>query len=90
MGHGLDSHIELWHFLAIFTCFFTVYHQSGKLNQALGVRKAYYTYYYVRKGSILLAGTGVRKVSLVACGLSPIKIHFSIYLKSLIRRINEV
>ena len=59
--------------------------QSGKpgtireSNQALGVRKAHY---YVHKSSILLAGTGVRKVSSVACRLSPIKIHLSEYRKS--------
>ena len=46
--------------------------------------------YTVRKSSILLAGTGVRKISSVARGFSPIKIHFSEYLKSLISRINEV
>ena len=42
---------------------------------------------YVRKSSILLAGTGVRKISSVTYGFSPIKIH---YPKSLISRINEV
>ena len=45
-------------------------------NQALGVCKAHCAYYYVRKSSILSAGTGVRKISSVACGFSPIKIHF--------------
>ena len=40
--------------------------------------------------SILLAGTGVRKTSSGACGLSRIKIHISDYPKSLISRINEV
>ena len=33
---------------------------------------------------------GVREISYVACGFSPIKIHFSDYPKSLISRINEV
>ena len=33
--------------------------------------------------------TGVRSISYVACGFSPIKIHFSDYMKSLISRINE-
>ena len=42
------------------------------------------------KSSILLAGTGVRKISTVACWVSPIKIHFSDYPKSLISRIKEV
>ena len=43
-----------------------------------------------KKSFILLAGTGVRKTSSVACGFSPIRIHFSDYPKSLISRINEV
>ena len=37
-----------------------------------------------------LAGTGVRKISSVACGFNTIKIHFSDYPKSPISRINEV
>ena len=41
--------------------------------------RMYYAKYYVRKSSILLAGTGARKISSVACGFSPIKIHFSDY-----------
>ena len=49
---------------------------------------------YVRRithsTTILLARTGVRKISSVACGFSPIKIHFSDNPKSLISRINEV
>ena len=44
----------------------------------------------VRKGSIVLARTGIRKFSSVACGFSPIKVHFSDYRKSLLSRINEV
>ena len=58
--------------------------QSGKpniireSNQASGVRKMHYASYYVQKG---LAGTGVRKISSVACGFSLIKIHFSDYPK---------
>ena len=59
-------------------------------NQASGVRKAHYAHYYVQKSSILLTGTGVRKISSVACGFSPTKIHFSDYPKSSISRINEV
>ena len=35
-------------------------------NQASGVRKAHFAYYYVRKSSFVLAGTGVRKISSVA------------------------
>ena len=42
------------------------------------------------KISILLARTGVRQISSVACGFSPVKILFSDDLKSLISRINEV
>ena len=38
----------------------------------------------------LLARTGVRKISSVACGFSSIKIDYSDYPKSLISRINEV
>ena len=56
-------------------------------SQASGVRKAQY---YVQKCSILLARTGVRNISSVACGFSPIKIDFSYYPKSLISRMNEV
>ena len=37
-----------------------------------------------------LAGTGIWKISSVACGFSSIKIDYSDNPKSLIRRINEV
>ena len=43
-----------------------------------------------QKSSILLAGTGVWKISSVAYGFSSIKIDYSDYLKSLISRINEI
>ena len=46
--------------------------------------------FYVPKSSILLAGTGIWKISSVACGFSFIKIDYSDYLKSLISRKNEV
>ena len=59
--------------------------QFEKSNQASGVRKAQYGW----KGSILLAGTGVRKISSVTCGFSLIKIHFSDYPKNLISRITH-
>ena len=36
------------------------------------------------------ARTGVRKISTVACGFSPIKIHYSDYQKCFINRINYV
>ena len=42
------------------------------------------------KSSILLAGTGVRKINSVACGFSPIKPIFIITQKNVISRINEV
>ena len=64
--------------------------QSGKSctiresNQASDVREAHLALY------ILLAGTGVLKINSVACGFTPIKIHFSFYLKSLNSRIIEV
>ena len=45
--------------------------------------------YYVPKSSILLAGTGVRKISSVACGFSSIKIDYLDYPKSLISIIDE-
>ena len=43
-----------------------------------------------QKSSILLAGSGIDKISSVACGFSYIKIDYSVYPKSLISRINEV
>ena len=43
-----------------------------------------------QKCSILLAGTGIWKISSVACGFSSIKMDYSDNPKSLISRINEV
>ena len=63
---------------------------GSESNQASDVRKAHYAQYYVGKSSILLARTGIGKINSVACGFSPIKIHFSDYPKSKISRINEV
>ena len=40
--------------------------------------------------SIVLAGTGVWKISSVACGFSSFKIDYSDYPKIFISRINEV
>ena len=54
-------------------------------NHDSGVCKVHYALYYVPKISILLAGTGVWKISSIACGFNSIKIDFSDYLK-----INEV
>ena len=47
-------------------------------------------YDYVPKSSILLAGTGVWKISSVPCEFSSTKIDYSDYQKNLISRINEV
>ena len=69
------------------------FEKSGTIrdsNQASGVHKAHYAWYYVRKSSILLARTGVRKIGSVACEFSLIKSIFSVNPKSLISRINEV
>ena len=71
--------------------------QSGKSatiresNHCLGVCKEHYTYYYVPKSSILLAGTGVWKISSVACGFSSIKIDYSQtdYPKRFMSRISD-
>ena len=46
--------------------------------------------YYIPTSSVLLAGTGVWKISSVACGFSFIKIDYSEYPKSLISRINDI
>ena len=37
-----------------------------------------------------ISGTGVKKISNVACGFSPIKIDYSDHPKCFINRINEV
>ena len=70
---------------------YVCYH-SGKFgtvresNQALGVRpgctKGALRAVLCTKNSILLAGAGIRKLSYVACGFSPIKILCSDYPKS--------
>ena len=44
----------------------------------------------IPKSSISIAGTGVWKISSVACGFSSTKIDYSDYPKSLISRIYEV
>ena len=68
-----------------------VFNQSGnpaefknRIFKATGERKAHYAQYDVRKSSILLAETGVRKISYVACRFSSVKIHYSVI------RINDV
>ena len=45
---------------------------------------------YQKKKLHLLAGTGVLKISSVACGFSAFKIDYYDYQNSLISRINEV
>ena len=64
MSRGPYSNRESWH--------------NSRIESSLGcsVRKMHYALYYVRKNSILLARTGVRKISSVACGFSFIKIYF--------------
>ena len=59
-------------------------------NHGSGVCKEDCAKYYVPKSSILLAGTGIWKVSFEACGFRSIKIDYSDYQKMLISRINEV
>ena len=61
-----------------------------EVNHGSGICKEHYAKYYELKSSILLARTGVWKISSVAWGFSSIKIEFSDYPKSLISRINEV
>ena len=52
----------------------------GESNHGSGVIcKEHYAYYYVPKSSILLAGTGVWKISSGACEFSSIKIDYSDY-----------
>ena len=70
--------------------------QSGKpvtireSNHGSGVCKEHYVKYYVPKSSILLAGTGVWRISSVACGFSSISIDYPDYPKRLISRIDKV
>ena len=59
-------------------------------NYGLGACKEPYALYYAQKSSILLAGTGIWKISFVACEFRTIYIVFSDYSKSLISRINTV
>ena len=51
-------------------------------NHGSGVSKEHYAKHYVPKCSILLAGTGIWKISSVACGFSSMKIDYSDYPKS--------
>ena len=62
--------------------FFSPIEESpAQFENQIKPRGMHYAKYYVRKSSILLAGTGVRKISSVVCEFSPIKIHFSDYPK---------
>ena len=64
--------------------------RHNRIESWLGVCKEYYAKYYVQKSSILFAENGAVKISSVACGFSPVQIHYSDYPKSVISRINEV
>ena len=46
-------------------------------NHGSCIYKEHYALYYVPKSSILLAGTGVWKISSVACGFSSTKIDYT-------------
>ena len=61
-----------------------------ELNHGSGVCKEHYALYYVPKSSILLAGTGVWKISSVALRFSSIKTDYSEYPTRLISSIKEV
>ena len=68
---------------------FGIYHSKKsstirELKHGLGVCKEHYAEYYVPKSSILLVGTGIWKISSVACGFSSVKSDYSDYPKSLI------
>ena len=76
--------------MCLFSGFLEINGSIGESNQASCVCKVHYAQYHVQKSSILLARTGVRKITSVACGFNSIKIPFSDYPKSLISRMNEV
>ena len=66
---------------------------NSRIESWLGVCsvcKEHYAWHYVPKRSVLLTGTGVWKISSVACGFSLIDIDYSDFPKSFISRINEV
>ena len=63
------------------------YNTFGKIRHKSRIEPWLGCMYYVPKSSFLSAGTGVWKISSVAC--VSIKIDYSDYLKSLISRINE-
>ena len=65
-------------------------HFKNRIMGRVYVRSITRSTMYQNWHSILLAGTGIWKVSSVACGFSSIKIDYSDYPKSLISRINEV
>ena len=76
--------------LAIRNHNFIVYGQSGKSENSRiesSIVRRCVVLHVGKKSSILLDRTGIRTISSVACGFSPIKLHFSDYLKSLISRI---
>ena len=53
-------------------------------NHGSGVCKEHYTQHYVPKSSILLAATGVRENSFVACGFNSFKAAYSVTFDLLI------
>ena len=73
-------------FLCAFLCHLGKSATIRESNHGLGLCKEL----YVPKSSLLIAGTGLWKISSVASGFSSIKIDYSDYPKSLISRINEV
>ena len=63
---------------------------ENQIKNRVYIRRITHSTNYVWKSSILLARTGERNISSVACRFSPIKTHFSDYPKSLISRIKTV
>ena len=58
---------------------------ENRIKSRMYVRRITHSSMY-EKSPLLLAGTGVRKISSLACWFSPIKINFSDYPKSLISK----
>ena len=63
---------------------------NSRIESSLGCTEGALRVVLCTKKSSLLAGTCIRKISSVACGFSPIKIHFSDCMKSLVSRIDEL
>ena len=71
------------------TIYLFIQYSKNRIMALVYVRSITHSTMY-QKSSILLARTGVWKISSVACGFSSIKTDYSDYSKSLISRINEV